>query len=172
MPKTTGGPTFALEFHFPYYAWRRMLPIEEDPQSHARNSRPPRRSEPVIHLSSGTESADEDDDFIHEAQVSVMVTGLDNWFWTACCFSDIYFKDEDHNEQVSTLSTPAHPMDPHSCGKFSLNLPIWDPRHYFLRTLSCRMEQVKQEWNNTVFQLFEDIEPCVRPTFPLLLPSS
>ena len=141
-----------------------MPPVAENPLSHPRNSRPPRRSEPVIHLSIANEPVNEEDDYIHEAQLSVMVTGLDHWFWTAYCFSDIYFKDQDHIEQLSTLARPLNPLDPHSCGKFSLNQPIWDPRHYFLRTLSCRMEQVKQEWNNTVFQLFEDIEPCVRTT--------
>jgi hypothetical protein len=92
-------------------------------------------------------------DHIYEAQVSVMVTGLDHWFWTAYCFADVYFKGQEHNERVQQYHI--NHRDPHSGGKFDLHPPIWDPREYFLRTLVSRMEQVKQEWNNAVFMLLQ-----------------
>ena len=125
-----------------------------------------RRSEEVISLQmKDGQQTDEDDgriDYIHEAQVSIMITGIDDWFWTAYCFVDVYFKEDGHRESVHHYSGTTPPRDPHSCGKDSADRPIWRPRHYFLRTLSCRMEQVKQEWNNSIFQLFRQIEPCVR----------
>ena len=124
-----------------------------------RNGKPLRRSEEVIHLSLDPLHPTLERDYIHEAQVSIMVIGIDDWFWTAYCFADIYFKGEEHTEQVHVMHR--NNADPHSCGKYFLDRPIWNPRHYFLRSLSCRMEQVKQEWYNTIFQLFEDIEPCV-----------
>jgi hypothetical protein len=107
-------------------------------------------------------------DYIHEAQVSFMITGIDDWFWTAYSFVDIYFKGDGNTESVdhySQTNPQTPPMDPHSCGNYEADKPIWNPRHYFLRCLSCRMEQVKQEWNNVIYQLFQHIDPCVC-TFP------
>jgi hypothetical protein len=132
-----------------------------------------RRSEEVIplemkgHDHAAPRSAEDDrsKDHIHEAQISFMVTGIDNWFWTAYTFVDTYFKDDDNTESAASYcrTSPENPpMDPHSCGQYEADKPIWNPRHYFLRSLSCRMEQVKQEWNNVIFQLFQQIDPCVR----------
>lgn len=151
----------------PYYAWRRMRPTQREPNyRRRRDGEPLRRSEEVIHLGTRNQTENGDvKDYIHEAQISVMVTGIDDWFWTAYCFVDIYFKDDEHSERVEQYVTPPMKMDPLCGGKFTLDRPIWNPRHYFLRTLSCRMEQVKQEWNNVVFQLFQDIEPCVSNLF-------
>lgn len=139
-----------------------MEPLLDDhTMPRRRDGQPLRRSEEVIHLGLDDMSMGDERDYIHEAQVSVMVTGVDDWFWTAYCFVDIYFKEDEHSEKVTTLSSPVNPMDPNSCGKYALDRPTWNPRHYFLSILSCRMEQAKQEWSNTVFQLFSDIEPCV-----------
>ncbi|KAG4440135.1 hypothetical protein IFR05_004393 [Cadophora sp. M221] len=46
------------------------------------------------------QNSDEERDMILEAQVSIMVIGLDDWFWTAYCFADVYFKEEDHRERI------------------------------------------------------------------------
>jgi len=158
-----GYPTFDLEFHLPYYAWRWMRPILEDHRQRA-DGKPLRRSEEVIYLEMKNQSPNTDDDLddcIYEAQLSVMITGIDDWLWTAYCFVDVYFKGERHKEQVEHYSNPNMRLDLHSCGKYSADRPVWLPRAYFLRTLSCRMEQVKQEWNNVVFRLFQQIEPYV-----------
>ena len=80
---TTGPPTFALEFHLPYYAWRRALAVDTDNSDiQPQTNNMPRRSEEVIHLYKVTNDTDADGmkDYIHEAQISVMVTGLDDWF--------------------------------------------------------------------------------------------
>ncbi|KAL2060547.1 hypothetical protein VTL71DRAFT_9188 [Oculimacula yallundae] len=153
-----GWPIFCLEFHLPYRAWRpRGLVETENHKSRATEGLPPlRRSEEVIYLGQTTSEA-----FIHEAEVSVMLIGLDNWYWTAYCFVDLYFQDDEHPEQVHRLAEAEPQMDFHSGGKFDLNMPKWDPRHYFLQTLSHRIEQVKQEWINASSQLFRDIDPRI-----------
>lgn len=107
-------------------------------------------------------------DFIHQAQISVMVTGIDDWFWTAYCFVDTYFKSVGHSESAQHFSDLGWANDPFSCGKYAINRPIWTPRHYFLQVLSCRMEQVKQEWNNSVSRLFNLIDPYVCPLLNIL----
>lgn len=131
--------------------------------------------EEVIHLRVDNEpyplSNGDIKDYIHEARTSVMITGLDDWFWTAYCFVDAKFKGSEHKESIDSYANPEGPhrplnartpaRDPLSCGKREVNLPTWNPRQYFLQILSIRMEQVKQEWENSVFLLLRHIKPCV-----------
>ena len=168
-PSPTGGASFALEFHLPYYAWRPAEAILEDMRKRPDGT-PFRRSEEVMPLQLGDNVSTRPprlNDYIYEAQVSVMVAGLDDWVWSAYCFADVYFKGEGHSERAEHYFNPdpSHPdtkLDPSSCGRFPANPPVWIPREYFLRALSCRTEQVKQEWNNSVSRLIQQIEPYVR----------
>jgi hypothetical protein len=98
-------------------------------------------------------------DYIFEARISVLVTGIDNRVWTAYCFVDTYFKEKPHNESVEFFHSQK--KDPHSGGKANLEKPVWFPRLYFLRTLAFRLEQVKEEWNNVVFQHLQHMKPYV-----------
>ena len=106
-------------------------------------------------------------EYIYESQLSVMVTGIDDWVWAAYCLVDVYFKGQEHCENVEYYYDARERKlrkDPHSCGKHPADLPIWDPREYFLRAFSARMEQVREEWTNSVTLLINQIEPyvCVR----------
>ena len=153
-----------------------MEHMVEDTRQRAHGS-PLRRSEEVMYLpmqeytSLAPSSRDPDElpEFIYESQVPVMVTGIDDWVWAAYCFVDVYFKvkeGEHHTEQVEYYSNPGvlprDQKDPHSCGKHQANRPIWNPREYFLRAFSARMEQVREEWDNSVMLLIYQIEPYVR----------
>ncbi|KAL3426855.1 hypothetical protein PVAG01_00364 [Phlyctema vagabunda] len=156
-----GFQTFALEFHLPFYAWRRTTSIAEDSRK-AANGKPLRRSEEVIYLRAATQNLDLEDPFdvIYESQISILVSGLDNSFWTAHCFVDTYFRDPDGDiESVEYHCNEDLKFDPSCCGKYDANIPVWSPREYFLRALNCRMEQIKEEWNNAVHQLIQQIEP-------------
>jgi len=141
-----------------------MPSVAEDTRRRADGS-PLRRSEESIPLqvNQTPRHAGNWHDYIHEAQISVMVTGIDDWVWTAYCFSDVYFKGESHTETVEHYDEGER--DPHSCGTYHAHPPIWNPREYYLRTLSCRMEQVKQEWNNSVARLIQQTEPYVSDPF-------
>ena len=163
MQAPSGSPdgfaAFALEFHLPYYAWRPMEFMIQDP-------RKVRRSEEVMYLpiqGHASPSSDDIPEYIYESQISVMVNGIDDWVWTAYCFVDVYFKGNIHTEKVEHYSSDAiNRMDPHSCGKYAADRPVWDPRKYFLRALSARMEQVREEWENSVSLLMFQIDPYVR----------
>jgi hypothetical protein len=102
---------------------------------------------------------------IFEAQLSVLVTGIDNRFWTAYSIADVYFKTSACSETAEYYHQANE--DPHSGGKDSANQVIWDAREFFLRILAYRMEQVREEWNNVVSQLLKNIEPYVRLQFSL-----
>jgi len=145
--------------------------MKEDTGRQRVDGSPLRRSEEVIHLKM-TDSiptrTNKMQDYIHEAQISVLVNGVDDWVWAAYCFVDVYFKDARHSERVHYYSDPRVPMDPHSCGKHPANPPIWIPREYFLRALQARIEQVKHEWNNSVSRLIQQIEPYARLYSPNL----
>jgi hypothetical protein len=125
-----------------------------------------RRSEEVMYLpiqGHASPSSDDIPEYIYESQISVMVNGIDDWVWTAYCFVDVYFKGNIHTEKVEHYSSDAiNRMDPHSCGKYAADRPVWDPRKYFLRALSARMEQVREEWENSVSLLMFQIDPYVR----------
>jgi hypothetical protein len=105
---------------------------------------------------------------IFEAQLSVLVTGIENHFWTAYSLTDVYFKSPDCSETAEYYHQANEA--PHSSGKDGANQIIWDAREFFLRILSCRMEQVREEWNNVVSQLLQNIEPYVRVLFSLDIP--
>jgi hypothetical protein len=143
-------------------------------ESMIEDKRELRRSEQVMYLPMQDDvslSSNELPEFIYESQLSVMVTGIDDWVWAAYCFVDIYFKAhgtaEECIEQVEYYANPRVyanarvERDTHSCGKYPASLPIWDPREYFLRSLSARMEQVREEWTNSVNLLIYQIEPYV-----------
>ncbi|KAE9366670.1 hypothetical protein N431DRAFT_495096 [Stipitochalara longipes BDJ] len=146
------------------WAWRPMRAMLNDSRELADGS-PIRRSEEVMHLPNEGHASPKSRDmpeYIYESQISVMVSGIDDWIWTAYCFVDVYFKESIHTEQVEYYSSHADDrMDPHSCGKYAADRPVWDPRKYFLRALSARMEQIREEWDNSVSLLMYQIDPYV-----------
>lgn len=128
-----------------------------------------RISEEVIPLqidNRAPKKAKKQTEYLYESQISLMVTGIDDWVWAGYCFVDVYFKDENHRERVEQISNAR--IDPHSCGKYPADPPIWTPREYFLRALSARMQQIKQEWDNSVSRFIQQIEPYVRNRFSSL----
>lgn len=107
------------------------------------------------------------DDCIYEAQISVLVTGVDHWSWTAFAFVDTYYKGAENDESVEHYLEQVEQVqnvprfDPLTKGQYDAELPVWRPREYFLRVLETRVKQVKQEWHNTVFCILQRIEPHV-----------
>jgi hypothetical protein len=76
-------------------------------------------------------------EYVYESQLSVIVTGIDEWVWAGYCFVNVYFKGERHCEQAEHYFNANVRMDPHSCGRYAADPPIWTPREYFLRALSA-----------------------------------
>jgi hypothetical protein len=115
-----------------------------------------------LHTSQGRTAKPNIQEQIFEAQLSVLVTGIDNRFWTAYSIADVYFKTSDCSETAEYYHGANE--DPHSGGKDGAKQVIWDAREFFLRILACRMEQVREECNNVVSQLLKNIEPFIRPS--------
>lgn len=160
-----GFKTFALEFHLPFYAWRRNGAVIKD-ERRKRNGKPLRRSRELTFLDMKvpTESTTGLQDCIYEVQVSGLVTGVDHWSWTAYIFVDTYYKGPDSSECVDSYidkQVNGYGPDPLTAGRYPNSRPVWRPREYFLRVFESRINQVKQEWFNTVSTLLQQTEPYV-----------
>jgi hypothetical protein len=99
---------------------------------------------------------------MHEAQISFVLCGSDHQRWVAYAFVDTDFEEDDvpdeivPDEQIREVSVPLDDelgvakvpiWDPIALdGGLDANLPIWDPRLYFLVILEIRMAQVLREW--------------------------
>ena len=85
------------------------------------------------------------DVFFYEAQISLLLVGVDEWLWTVYCCVDTFFGSErapsnyEHNGQ-----------DAPSGGGRQTSYPVWSPRGYFLFVLSRRINQIAKEWRNIV----------------------
>ncbi|KAL4944695.1 hypothetical protein BDV06DRAFT_220095 [Aspergillus oleicola] len=116
---------FTLEFHLPHYILRQ----EDDQVKDCRRLRKHR----LIRLSG--------QDAIYEAQLSLIVYGVDEFFWTACFCEDAYFRA--NNPVTEYLQDE---VDGPSSGLRMNRFPIWDPRFYFLSVLVIRLSQITMEW--------------------------
>ena len=133
-----------MEFHLPYYALRQSaIPY--------RDSRPLRRCGRFI-----TTRNTGLPEYLYEAQISVIVTGFDEWFWTAYCCTDTYFGSEKnihfyHDGGPSGYDAPGGGDRPN-------HDPIWNPREYFLNVLSRRFRQITKEWSIVVYTIEDRLQ--------------
>ncbi len=81
--------------------------------------------------------------FYYDAQTSLLITGVDEWNWTAYCCVDTFFDNE--QDPVWYLQTE---YDGPSGGSRAQSQPAWNPREYFLIVFSRRLRQVSREWKN------------------------
>jgi len=159
---------FQLAFHLPYYVWRESPEAREYHRRDA-NGRPLRQSRDVSFLdwtSSGPSS------FLYEAQISGLVAGTDETKWTAYAFVDNYFDvDGEGKETVASYHEDSLDveegmlMDPLTLGTCAVDMPIWNPRSYFLMVFRVRLNQVKGEWQKLVRKIKESIREYVSPLF-------
>ncbi|KAF2088867.1 hypothetical protein K490DRAFT_38141, partial [Saccharata proteae CBS 121410] len=103
----------------------------------------------------------------YEANLSFLVFGVDEWFWTSYCCVDTYFGSEPYKY---TYFGGSLPTDPASGGRLALDRPAWNPRQYFLAVLTQRMLQITQEWGaliNAFDERLSDYEEIFAHMVPL-----
>lgn len=169
----SGFQNFALEFHFPFYAWRKSVlarvpsmgrSLIRDSRLRKPKGRPVRRSRDLKFLSMLVAGASEgSEDCLYEAQVSCLVSGVDQFSWTAYLFVDTYHKGKVNEESPTTYDEGAKAnglyLDPLTHGRHDANMPVWSPREYFVQVLDARLDQVQQEWSDVVDRILQVIEP-------------
>jgi len=183
---------FSMQFHLPFFVWKRHRGICTDSRKKSDGTAL-RRSIDLSILGGGGLPSDQGGrkDCLYESQVSFLVAGHSNSAWAGYCFIDTFFHavegddesesgDAEYNEtdmdsveyyndvewDNGTLN-----LDPITAGHFDADMPIWNPREYFLVVLRVRLRQVEEHWQNVAYSLRRKIERDVRdirshPAFP------
>jgi hypothetical protein len=96
------------------------------------------------------------DSFYYQGQISFLVTGVDEWHWTAYCCVETFFGSEGNPEwYVNEFDGPSGGGKPEF-------FPIWNPREYFLLVYSRRLKQATKEWINVISKLESRLDEYVR----------
>jgi hypothetical protein len=144
-----------MEFHLPYLALRTGDVVTD--------KRKKRRSQPMLRTIEALEAGiTEDDIFYYEAQTSFLITGVDEWQWTAYCCVDTFFDGEFEPE-----SYYRNQFDGPIGGSRQEFQPVWNPREYFLIVFSRRLSQVSKEWKNITDVLNDRLNTYVRMTMSI-----
>ena len=160
----------------PFYALKRYNKPIKDRRRQA-NGEPLRRSWHQEFLSLNATNSRSDPqlfqdlkDCMHEGQISVITMGLDQRSWYVVAFVDTYYHGDNSTEGVAHLAQQVERtiegdsrilLDPIVLSQLNADTPIWKPREYFLRVLECRMNQVRQEWQDVVECILQRTEPYV-----------
>jgi len=140
-----GDHSYALEFHIPYYAIRRGPCITDTRKLNGK----PLRASRILPLAVGDSAKDL---YYYQAQLSFLITGVDEWHYTSYCCVDTYFGSEpDHQAYLE----PPAPIEPASGGLRELERPLWNPREFFLCIWSFRIEQAVTE-SQALIDSFEE----------------
>ncbi|WYZ35224.1 hypothetical protein EsH8_I_001500 [Colletotrichum jinshuiense] len=163
---TRACKTFLLEFNLPFFTWRKHdQPVRD--HRHNPEGKPLRRSlnlkdffpkhfdlkKPTTRRSLHEVSAHY---FLHEAQFSCSVVGIDETRWTAYFFEDAFFGSRDDSMSLIDYESDAKDgiiLDPLVLGSLEAHTSIWSPRDYFLAVLNIRFKQVAEEWTHMTSQL-------------------
>ncbi|KAK3313608.1 hypothetical protein B0H66DRAFT_566617 [Apodospora peruviana] len=153
--------SFELSFHLPFFAWRSGAGDSVDTRP-GTDMRPLRSRKDLSFLE---KPAGRHNTFVYEAQISCVVTGIADRFWTAYGFFDTYHDGGNNVKHDVHLYEPTEgepDMDPLTGGRHASDTPIWTARDYFLRVLESSVSEVKDEWHNTVLNLTKKIKPFTR----------
>jgi hypothetical protein len=137
-------PKFSMGFHLSYVALRRGG-ARSDPRGIRQSYSMIKTLEnPSVELA------------CYDAQISFLITGVDESHWTAYCCVDTYFQSEQ-----STETYLSRDQDGPSGGARDASQPCWNPREYFLLVLSRRISQMSREWRNVFTVLMTRLDSYV-----------
>ena len=155
-----GFRTFSLELNVSFFCLRRSTNpsrsdqrLRWDGNGHLRATLPSPRN-PTSDVLSSAENLYN----IYETQISIAVTGVDHWRWTAWGFVDTWFETHDAvSEYYEGEGSGAQP-DPLAAGQIDTNPPERYPREYFLKVFEIRIGIVAKEWNYILHVLQQEVQ--------------
>jgi hypothetical protein len=163
----TGYSGCWLSFHLPFYAMRPSYEPKADLRLDLQD-RPLRRVDDVSYL-------DWDRDrriYLYEAQISFVVSGIDNWRWTAYCFVDEYFQDENHTDASNVVHPHDRAIAKAQMGSSSLKnatepkITTDDPKEYFLSCFFTELKLIRKEWKSVLTQMRRSLRKYEQVGFP------
>lgn len=89
-----------------------------------------------------------DECMYYEAQISFLLTGVDEWHWTAYCCVDTFFGGNESAKWYGGTQFDALPG-----GVKMAFWPVWNPREYYLLAFAKRLHQATKEWTNAILEL-------------------
>ena len=95
---------------------------------------------------------------LYEDQISFAVVGIDKSIWTAYCFADTYYEDRESVDRYVSMNGTAHRVDPIAAGFLGADLPIWEPRKYFVRVVEIRMNLILREWQCIADKIEDEVK--------------
>lgn len=149
---SAGFLTFQMELHLPFFILRKSPP--PDITNCAVKMKPDRGWTDLSFLDldipdSNVQPPEGNEVWsLQEAQISCVVTGTDDWRWTAYGFVDA---------EVDGLLTDAGEeemgFDQIAGGRIEAKYPIWRPRDYLIRVFELRINEITREYENLLCRL-------------------
>lgn len=148
---SAGCLKFELELNLPFFILRKSLPPEKTTHNTVK-TKPGGGWTDLSFLGldacdSKIRSSELDEVWcLQEAQITCVVTGTDDWRWTA-----YGFVDSEANGVLNELSAQDMRFDQiagQQIQSLDANLPIWTPRDYWIKVFELRIVQVTAEYKN------------------------
>jgi hypothetical protein len=98
------------------------------------------------------------DPYLHEAMISILLTGIDNWTWVALCCPDAFFETKDLTKHFAGMNDKTTSPDPLTRGDYVVGANIKDPRVYFLKVILVWIRKILRDWNGNVKIVTKAIE--------------
>ncbi|KAF6826786.1 hypothetical protein CPLU01_09454 [Colletotrichum plurivorum] len=163
---TDGPRTFSLEFSFPLRVWRSTKTLMLDKRIKRSDGESMRSSTDVTYFRdlAGTNLDPDTVDGVYASQISCLVSGYDQWRWTALMLIETWFEEVDDDPSRDMVSSYANDMedgmllDPFSQGRDDMAKSLLFPRYHFLRTMQVRLTQCKDEWEN----IFSKVQRAIK----------
>ncbi|KAK1751401.1 hypothetical protein QBC47DRAFT_464121 [Echria macrotheca] len=159
----TPTQTFTLSLHLPYLAFR-----AHDKDKHENpnplDTRDLRASRSLLSPNNKKES-------LHEAQISIMLTGVDDTHWTAHAFLDTYHDGGDSPRDVKFYQVrgdgngggkKVDPLMGSGLGAEGEEEEVVDAREYFLRVVGNVVADVAGEWAGGVNTVVKRVRGLMR----------
>lgn len=164
IPPSPGFHVFAMNFHIPYYTLRICTVKVEGSRRKSKGS-PVRIALdlPFAGITDDTSTTPPKGvERLYQAQVSVVVTGIDNRIWSAYAFIDA-IEDKDtvthYHQEAQDLGLPPDPL---ACSRIMVEARRFlPPKRYFLKVFQIRIDKVKCEWQYIVRRFQEEVKKYV-----------
>jgi hypothetical protein len=98
---------------------------------------------------------------LYGAQISVAVTGIDHWVWTAYGFVDTYFGSKENVDGYNQMQGLMGRSDPLAAGQIAADNPICTPREYFFKVFEIRIKEVRSQWHVIIDKVVGDVNQYV-----------
>ncbi|KAF2812708.1 uncharacterized protein BDZ99DRAFT_518523 [Mytilinidion resinicola] len=144
IPSLGGFPIFQLEIHLPFFAFRELPSSEMDSWHTGGSDMSPKKSWIDLSVLSTQASRFENGPRygIYKSRFSLVICGSNDRRWTGYAFVD---RDTEGEEELSYKGSEQEPII-----GFPTDVPVWDPREYFLISLERQTAKVLNEWENVV----------------------